>query len=275
MTVVNLLRGGHFGCYLRMGLFGASLQGGRLAGRKSIAPGRFHQHAPHVGVARLGNRPPLLTGDAGMLAGDQTDKGHQLARRVKAGEVPQLGQGRDGRERVYPAQRPHSPRLPFQRPSLQGLLQRRGAYPPPPGAREILGLEFSGLVDVPGTGCQRSSRAPKSAPFSRAGICRGGRGARPAGSAHSARDLPAPGRRSSEGFRDRLPESFLGGRSAAFRTGFAACGGQWCWHGRHSPRRGPGTRGSQRNRRQGGARGSIDDRVPPVTFTHFNKAGKS
>ena len=40
------------------------------------------------------------------------------------------------------------------------------------------------------------------------------------------------------------------------------------------PRQGPGTRGLQRNRRQGGARGSINDRVPLVTFTHFNKAGK-
>ena len=59
-----------------------------------------------------------------MLAGDQTDKGHQLARRVEAGEVPQLGQGRNRGERVYPAQRPQSVRLPFQRPSLQCLLQR-------------------------------------------------------------------------------------------------------------------------------------------------------
>ena len=112
------------GLYGGCGLFGASLQGDRLAGGKSIAPGRFHQHAPHVGVARLGNRPSLLPGPAGMLAGDQTDKGHQLARRVEAGEVSQLGQGRNRGERVYPAQRPQSVRLPFQRPSLQGLLQR-------------------------------------------------------------------------------------------------------------------------------------------------------
>ena len=36
-----------------------------------------------------------------MLPGDQTDKGQQLARRVEAGEVPQLGQSRNRGERVY------------------------------------------------------------------------------------------------------------------------------------------------------------------------------
>ena len=40
------------------GLFGASLQGGRLADRKSIAPGRFHQHPPHMGVTRALVRAP-------------------------------------------------------------------------------------------------------------------------------------------------------------------------------------------------------------------------
>lgn len=35
------------------------------------------------------------------------------------------------------------------------ILQRRGLYPPPPGASEILGLEFSGVVERPGPKCSR------------------------------------------------------------------------------------------------------------------------
>ncbi|MDP4290875.1 MAG: alcohol dehydrogenase catalytic domain-containing protein, partial [Bacteroidota bacterium] len=32
-------------------------------------------------------------------------------------------------------------------------LQRRGKYPPPPGASPLLGLEVSGVIDSVGTGC--------------------------------------------------------------------------------------------------------------------------
>ena len=102
------------GPYVGGGLFGASLQGrlpvrvrtqtGRLSGREPITPGGFDEHAPHVGIARLGDRPPLSAPSARMLAGHQADKGHELAWQVKAGEVPQFGQGRDGGERVHAAQ---------------------------------------------------------------------------------------------------------------------------------------------------------------------------
>ena len=59
------------GLYGGCGLLGASLQGGRLAGRKSIAPDRFHPHAPHVGIARLGDRPSLLAGSERGLRASQ------------------------------------------------------------------------------------------------------------------------------------------------------------------------------------------------------------
>ena len=70
-----------------------------------------------MGVARLGNRPPVAMGAAGMLTGHQTDKGHQLPRRIKAREVPQFGQGRNAGEHVQAA------RLRLQRPTRQRLLQ--------------------------------------------------------------------------------------------------------------------------------------------------------
>jgi tumor protein p53-inducible protein 3 len=35
------------------------------------------------------------------------------------------------------------------------ILQREGNYPPPPGASEILGLDVSGVVERPGSGCRR------------------------------------------------------------------------------------------------------------------------
>ena len=95
------------GLYSRSGPFGASLHGrlpvrvrtqtGRLSGREPITPGGFDEHPPHVGVSRFGNRSSLAAAAAGMLAGHQTDEGHQLARRVKAGEVPQFGLPAAGR----------------------------------------------------------------------------------------------------------------------------------------------------------------------------------
>ena len=112
------------GLYGRSGLFGASLHGRRLSGGEPITPGGFDKHAPHVGVARLGNRAPLLAVAAGMLAGHQTHKGHQLARRVKAGEVSQFSQGRDGGERVHAAQGHYTACLTLPRPVPQRLLQR-------------------------------------------------------------------------------------------------------------------------------------------------------
>jgi len=39
------------------------------------------------------------------------------------------------------------------------LLQRRGAYPPPPGTTDILGLECAGVVSELGPGCSDSVRA--------------------------------------------------------------------------------------------------------------------
>lgn len=41
------------------------------------------------------------------------------------------------------------------------LLQRRGLYPPPPGAPEILGLEMAGDVVLAGPGCGRWSRGDR------------------------------------------------------------------------------------------------------------------
>ena len=99
------------------------LQVRRLAGRKAIAPGRFRQDPPHVAIAGLGNRPSLAMGAAGVFAGHQTDKGHQLPRRIKAREVPQLGQGGNGGEHIHPPKRHQTACLRLQRPAHQRLLQ--------------------------------------------------------------------------------------------------------------------------------------------------------
>ena len=123
-SVLVVPTGGGDGLYGGGGPFGASLQGRRLSGWEPITPGGFDKHPPHVGIACLGDRAPLPAAAAGMLAGDQTDKGHQLARQVKAGEVPQFSQGRDGGERVHAAQGHQPARLTLPRPPLERLLQR-------------------------------------------------------------------------------------------------------------------------------------------------------
>ena len=39
-------------------------------------------------------------------------------------------------------------------------LQRKGAYPPPPGASDVLGLELTGQVVALGPGCALPSKSP-------------------------------------------------------------------------------------------------------------------
>ena len=48
------------------------------------------------------------------------------------------------------------------------ILQRRGLYPPPPGAPDILGLEIAGTVVEAGEGAGRPDRQARSARWSRA-----------------------------------------------------------------------------------------------------------
>ena len=111
------------GLYAWCRLFGPPLQGRCLAGWKPITPSRFGQDAADVRIAGLGNSPSLAMIAAGMLAGHQTDEGHQLPRRVKARDISQLRHGRHGGEGVHPAQGHHTARLRLQRPALQRLLQ--------------------------------------------------------------------------------------------------------------------------------------------------------
>ena len=39
------------------------------------------------------------------------------------------------------------------------VMQRRGAYPPPPGASDLPGLEVSGTIDLCGAGVSHGTRA--------------------------------------------------------------------------------------------------------------------
>ena len=105
------------------GAFRAALQVPGLARREAVAPGRFHQDPPHVGVARFGDRAPLSSLSAGVLAGHQSDKGHELTRRVEAGDVAQFGQHRDRGERVHPAKRHQVLSLAGKGPVTEHLFQ--------------------------------------------------------------------------------------------------------------------------------------------------------
>lgn len=76
------LPGDAFG--LRRGIhrFGFEMLG--LARRVAIAPCRFDQHAPGMGVAGKRDRALASTPAHGVLAGHQPEEGHQLLRRLKA-----------------------------------------------------------------------------------------------------------------------------------------------------------------------------------------------
>jgi putative PIG3 family NAD(P)H quinone oxidoreductase len=99
------------------------------------------------------------------------------------------------------------------------LLQRRGLYPPPPGASEILGLECAGVVDAVGAGVsQWSSGAPVMA------LLPGGGYAERA-VVHAGSVLPVP---SGMSFEDAaaIPEVFLTAHLNLFELG-AVSEGDW------------------------------------------------
>jgi hypothetical protein len=97
-------------------------QGPTEDGTVAIVPGRFHQHAPRVRVAGLGQGTPTLALARGVLAGDQPQVGHERSRPLEAAEVPDLREQNHRGQRVdaaKAAQPPH--RLSSGRGLGQGL----------------------------------------------------------------------------------------------------------------------------------------------------------
>src|SRR2546422_2913992 len=82
----------------------ADLQTATEACGEAVIPRRFHQHAPCMTVARLGDIP-LATGAAGgVLRRYQAQKSHQLAGVGKAAEVADLRRQGHGGHKVNAAQ---------------------------------------------------------------------------------------------------------------------------------------------------------------------------
>ena len=63
-------------------------------------PGRFHQEPADQAVARARDPAAAMFLTAGVLAGYQSEIGHQRAGRLEATKVVQLRQDQDGREGV-------------------------------------------------------------------------------------------------------------------------------------------------------------------------------
>src|SRR5207247_1561818 len=73
-------------------------------GSVPVMPSRLDQDPPRVTVARLGQRAAALGLARGILARDEPEVGHELARPAEALEVHDLGDEDDRRQRVYPAE---------------------------------------------------------------------------------------------------------------------------------------------------------------------------
>ena len=69
----------------------ASSEGRPHGGTLSIVPGRLHEDVPNAGVARLGDGPETPSVSRGVLTGHEPQIGHELARGLKAPDVPELG----------------------------------------------------------------------------------------------------------------------------------------------------------------------------------------
>ena len=79
-------------------------QGGPEPRRVAGMPARFDQDPPDVGVAGLGDAPPLRPVPGGVLARDQAEIGHELPGMREALKVPELGEQGHRREGVDPAE---------------------------------------------------------------------------------------------------------------------------------------------------------------------------
>jgi putative PIG3 family NAD(P)H quinone oxidoreductase len=92
------------------------------------------------------------------------------------------------------------------------ILQRRGFYPPPPGASTILGLEFSGIVEKPGPKCTKWQSGDRVC-----GLVAGGGYAEYA-TIHEDMAIPIP---ENLGFEEAaaIPEVFLTAFKALFLIG--------------------------------------------------------
>ena len=73
--------------------------------RIAIGPRAFHQRPPGVAVAGLGDAALAAPRPRRVLRGRETEIAHQLARAVKAREVPELGQQDDRARELNPSQR--------------------------------------------------------------------------------------------------------------------------------------------------------------------------
>ena len=60
-------------------------------------PGRLHQHPTDVTIPCLGDRAAILPAATRVLAGHQTNVGHQLARRFEPPKIVDLGHDRHRR----------------------------------------------------------------------------------------------------------------------------------------------------------------------------------
>jgi len=90
-------------------------------GMVAIVPGGLDEDAPHVGVA--GDAAPRLFGAAGMLRGDQPDKGHQARGRGKAAGVAQFCSDRQGGQVIDATKTSQSVRPGSQRLELAQVAQ--------------------------------------------------------------------------------------------------------------------------------------------------------
>ena len=119
------------------------------------------------------------------------------------------------------------------------LAQRRGGYPPPPGASPILGLECAGVVSAIGEGVSRVAPGDEvCALLAGGGYAETVVGAGRAGLAHSARVVVRRGRVAAGGIRHRLLEPLYGSQSQERR---ARCAARWRERRRH--RRHPDVQG--------------------------------
>ena len=68
-----------------------------------VVPRRLHQQPPHVGVARLGDRPAAAGRAAGLLRREQPHVAHEVAGRREPPQVPHLRRHRHRRHELHPA----------------------------------------------------------------------------------------------------------------------------------------------------------------------------
>src|SRR5690606_6065886 len=119
-------------------------------------PGKFSPMRPISGeffLAPSGSAPPTYIGGSDTPAGAPNVR----ADAMKAIVITRPGgpEVLEEQERPMPEPGPSEIRVRVRASALNraDLMQRRGAYPPPPGApRDVPGLEYAGEVDAVGPG---------------------------------------------------------------------------------------------------------------------------